>query len=115
MADKKLIEIFVKNELVAAGTYQAWALISPGHECTRTPITEARLESVLPENHKQVVEIVEKIAKEKGMQLRVHNVSSPSGKLRAFLKGVNKTPTILFRNEKVTGEITESRLLSLLE
>jgi len=115
MTDKKLIEVFVKSEGMMAGTYPAWALSCPGHECTRTPITEVRFESVLPEIHKHVVDMVEKVTKEKGMQLRILDVSSRSGKLRAFLKGVNKTPTVLVKNKKVAGEITESKLLSLLE
>lgn len=112
---KRVIEVFVRNTEVPVGTFQTFEFSTPGHECTRKPIIAPVLESVLPENHRQAVEIAERLAKEKRMRLKVHNLSTRTGKIRAFLKGVKETPTIIVGNHKISEEITEKKLVSLLE
>lgn len=111
----RVIEVFVRNTEVPVGTFQTYEFSTPGHPCTRKPITALISESVLPENHKQAIKIAERAAKGKKMELKIHNVSTRIGKVKAFLRGVRETPTIIVENRKISGEIAEKQLLSLLE
>lgn len=111
----RVIEVFVSNTEVIVGTLKTYEFSTPGHPCTKKPIIAPVMESVLPEPHKQAVGIAERVAKEKGMQLKIHNVSTRMGKTKAFLKGIKETPTIVIGNHKISEEITEKKLKSLLE
>ena len=108
------IHVFVSNSIVISGHFQTVEFSTPGHSCTAKPITAPVFESVLPETHKHTIKIAEKIAKEKGMRVQVHNISTKLGKLKAFLKGVKETPTVIVNNQKITGNITETAILSIL-
>ncbi len=110
----RTIHVFVSNSVVISGHFQTVEFSTPGHACTAKPITAPVYESVLPETHIHAIKIAEKIAKEKGMVLQVHNTSTRFGKLDAFLKGVKETPTVIIGNQKITGNITETALLSIL-
>jgi deoxycytidylate deaminase len=109
------IQVFVNNEKVPVRNFQTYEFTSPGHECTRKLITVPIFESVLPEIHEQVIKLAERVAEEKGMKLKVYNLSSRMGKVKAVLKGVKETPTIIVGNHKISEEITEKKLLYLLE
>jgi len=111
----KTIQVFVKNKKVHVRTFQTYEFSTPGHECTKKPITMPIFESVLPETHEQAIKIAERVAKEKGIKLKVYNLSSRMGKVKAVLKGVKETPTIITDGHKIFEEITEKKLLSLLE
>ena len=110
----RTIQVFVKNDEVPIRTFQTYEFVSPGHECTRKPITAPIFESVLPEPHEQAIKIAEKVAKEKRVKLKVYNLSSKMGKVKAVLKGVKETPTIIVGNHKISEGITEKKLLYLL-
>ena len=66
-----------------------------------------------PWNHEHAIETAERVAEETGLQLKVCNVSSKLGRLRAFLKGVKITPTIILGEHRISDEITEEKILSL--
>lgn len=112
---KRVIEVFVRNNEVPVGIFQTFEFSTPGHPCTRKPVTVPVLEAILPEHHRKAVEIAERLAEEKGMKLKIYNLSTKMGKLKAFLKGVKETPTIIVENHKICEEITEKKLASLLE
>jgi hypothetical protein len=109
------IQVFVKNKKVIAGTFKTVEFTSPGHECTAKPIVAPIFEPVLPETHEQAIKIAEKVAKENGMKLQVYNLSSSMGRVEALFKGVKATPTIIVKNQRLYGEITEKKVLSLLK
>jgi deoxycytidylate deaminase len=109
------IQVFVRNKKAIVGTFKTVEFSTPGHECTAKPITAPILESVLPETHEQAIKIAEKVAKENGMKLKVYNLSSSMGRIGALFKGVKATPTIIVKNQKIYGEITEKKVLSLLK
>jgi hypothetical protein len=111
----RTIQVFVKNKEVISGHFETVEFSSPGHPCTAKPITAPILESVLPETHKEVIEIAEKVAKERQMKVKVCDLSSKMGKLKALFKGVRETPTIVIENHKISGQITEEKLLSILK
>jgi len=110
----KVIEVYVKNSEVPVGIEHGYYLISPGHECTRTPVTAAVMEKVLPEADRNVLELLQVIAQQKQLKVRVYNISTLRGKLRAQLRGVKKTPTIIFRDHRIDDAITKEKLLSVL-
>jgi deoxycytidylate deaminase len=109
------IQVFVRNKQLIVGHFQTVEFTSPGHECTAKPVTAPILEQVFPETHEQAIKIAEKVAKEKGMKLKICNLSSSMGRIEALFKGVKTTPTIIVKNQKIYGEITEKKVLSLLE
>jgi len=110
----RTIDIFVSNREVITGHFKTVEFSTPGHPCTAKPIIAPISESVLPESHRQVIRIAKKVAREHGFKIKIYNTSSRLGKIKAFLKRVKKTPTVLINNQKFTGEITEEKLLSLL-
>ena len=109
------IQVFVKNSEVISGHFQTIEFSTPGHECTAKPTTAPIFERILPETHEQAIKTAEKVAKEKGMKLKVYNISTTRGKISALFKGVKATPTIIVKNQMICGEITENKLLSLLK
>jgi len=110
----KVIEVYVKNMTAVVGTEQAFYTVCPGHECTRTPATFAKTEKVLPEADKSALSLSLALAEENKFNVKVHNLSTWRGKLRARLKGVEKTPTIIIGNHRIEDAITKDRLLSML-
>lgn len=109
------LQVFVRGEPKLAAE-NVLRYVEAGHPCsgTKSAIT-LKKEHVLPESHRQVISIASKLAEEKGMKLEVYDVSSRRGRLRALLAGVNETPAMIVGNQKVTENITEEKLLSILE
>jgi len=109
------IHVYVKGEQKLTAE-DALVYVESGHSCsgTKSALTYKK-ERVLPESHKQAISIATRMAEERGMKLRICDVSSGRGRLRARLAGVNETPTIIVRNQRITEKITEEKLLSILE
>ena len=116
----RTIDVFVKNMEVFVKTFQTYESVHP--ECPRShrgylfgfPTIAPIYESILPETHQQAIEVAKKVANEKGVELKVYNLSSKAGRLKAFMKGVKRTPTIIIDNYKVTDKISEEELSRLL-
>ena len=109
------LQVYVKGEQKLAAE-NALVFAETGHPCSGTKsATTLRKEQVLPESHRQVINIARKVAEEKGMKLQIYDVSSKKGRLRALLASVNETPTMIVRNQRITENITGEKLLSILE
>ena len=116
----RAISVFVRNTEVLVKTFRTYESVHP--ECPRShrgylfgfPVIAPIYESILSETHQQAIEVARRMAKEKGFELKVYNLSSKVGKLKAFLKGVKRTPTIIIDNHKVTDKISEEELSGLL-
>lgn len=116
----RTIDVFVKNTEVHVKTFLTYESVHP--ECPAShrgylfgfPIIAPIYESILSETHQQAIEVAKKVANEKGVKLKIYNLSSKAGKLKAFLKGVKRTPTIIIDNHKVTGKISKEELSKLL-
>ena len=115
MSMRKVIEIYVRNEAVPVGLEQGYYLKSPGHECTKTPVTRVVTEKVLPEVDKLALNVTEEVAKETGVELRVYDITSFKGKIKARFKGVRRTPTIIIDKNKIEGQPEKEQLISLLK
>lgn len=109
------LQVYVRGEQKLAAE-NVLVYVETGHPCSGTKsVTKLKKEAILPESNRQVISIARKLAEEKGMKLQIYDVSSKEGRLRALLAGVNETPIIIVRNQRITENITEEKLLSVLE
>jgi hypothetical protein len=112
----KVIEVYVKNrkELTIS---ECRVLVDEGHAACAgsAPGITCKEESVLSDIDKQVIKTAKAIAKEKGMKVKVYNLSTTLGKLKARFKGVEKSPTILVGDKRIDGEIDRDSVLNALD
>lgn len=69
------------------------------HACMSKQVTEH--EEVLPDADNDALRIVDQLTTEFGVSFKVYNVATLTGKLRARLKGITKTPTVFLNGEKI--------------
>ena len=111
----KVIEVFVKNRKVLTES-SCYVRAESGHPCAgATPGITYETESVLPEAERQALDTVKAIANEKGFDVKVYNLSTTMGKLRARLKSVEKTPTVIIDDKRIDGIIKKDAILNALE
>lgn len=114
---RRVIEVFIRNEKVEVPC--GYAETVSGHRCAGgfpgTGEQTFRTEKVLNEADRQVLEIAQKVAGAKNLQVKIHDVCTLSGKIRARLMGIKETPTIVVEGQKIREPLTEERYLSLLE
>ena len=112
---KKVIEIFVKNRKVLTES-PCYVRVESGHPCAgSTPGVTYEEESALTEDDQRALDIVRAIAKEKGLEVKVYNLSTTVGRLKARFKGVEKTPTIQVGDRRIDGTIERDSILKTLE
>lgn len=109
MADK--IEVYIKNENVVISQGIMRPVID--HYCTDG--TMSKTESIVPEREKLALTVAEEFANEKGLSFEVCDVHTFKGKLKAKLRGVRTTPTIIIGENKIEGELAPELLKSKLE
>lgn len=69
----------------------------------------------LPENHERAKKIAEDVAREKGLDVEIYDLSnSLLGSMTAFLRGV-KTPTIEIDDRRFNEVPSKEKLLTLLD
>ena len=81
------------------------------HACMSKEVTE--YEKTLPETDSYMLEIVKQLAKENGVEVKIYDVSTFIGKLRAMRHGINKTPAVVIGKEKIENinvEVLRSKL-----
>ncbi|MFX1486973.1 MAG: thioredoxin family protein [Promethearchaeota archaeon] len=106
------IEVFVKEKEVATGKIYVGRTVRE-HACTFRE--GVKKEKIIPEDDKRTLEIVQKLAKENGLRVKIYNVSSFGGRLRARRRGVRNTPTITVGEQKIEGVPTREQILSMLQ
>lgn len=111
------IEVYIRNEEVATGgAYIGRPIKSLGqfdHWCTFKETLKT--ERVVSDADKLALELANEIAREKGLQIEVCDVSSFKGKLKCKSKGVTKTPTIIVGDARIEGIPTKEQMLNLLK
>ncbi|NWF86512.1 hypothetical protein HXY32_01655 [Candidatus Bathyarchaeota archaeon] len=105
------IEVYIRNEEVVTGDAYIGRPVAD-HWCTFKETLKT--EKVISEVDRRALEIVNEIAKERGLKVEVFNVSSFRGKLKAKLKGITKMPTIIIDGRKIEGIPEKEQILSLL-
>jgi hypothetical protein len=109
------IEVYVKRGKKLVGEYFS-APISDGvmtHSCLSKKMLE--YERALPEAEKRVLELVNEFADEKGLQVEVIDTSTIKGKLKATMRGIDKTPAVTIGDERIEEQSNMDRLKEKLE
>ena len=105
------IEIYIKNERVAVPV----AFVRPvvDHPCLDRNIS--RVQRIMSENDRLALEFTEQFADGKGLPVEVYDVHTLKGKLKAWLKGIKTTPTIVVGASRIEGELTPEQLKCKLQ
>jgi hypothetical protein len=114
MIDK--IEVYVRNEEVVTGQTIIGRPMSDGlttHYCTAKEALKT--ERVMPEADRLTLAVVYDFANAKELKVEVHDVTTFKGKLKASLKGIKTTPTIIIGKLRIEGEQSSELLKSKLE
>lgn len=106
------IELFVKEKEITTGKVY---IGSPVREHWCTFKEGVKKEKIMPEDDKKTLEIVQKLARENGVHVKVHNISSFGGRLKARRRGVKNTPTIIIGKQKIEGMPSKKQILDLLQ
>ena len=104
----RTIEVYIMNKEVITrasldGRTLAAAVFahSRTHDCSMKEISKT--EEIMSEENEAALKLVEELAAEKNLRCRVIDVTSLKGRLRARLKGVKSTPTIIVGNNRIVG------------
>lgn len=108
---KKVIEVFFVNEEVPASGPTYSEAVS-GHPCTGA--VTYRTDQIMPEVDQQMLRMVLEIAQEKELVVKLYDVATWRGRLKAFLKGVKETPTVVVGDKRIVGAVTRNELESFL-
>lgn len=104
MANK--IEIHIRNEKVIVGQ-RIIEPVSDGivrHQCLSKKVLGT--EKIMTEADKLALETVNEFAEEKGLLVKVYDVLSYKGRLRAILRGIRRTPTVLIGKGRIEGVLS---------
>jgi hypothetical protein len=105
------IEVYIRNEVgfISQGIMRPVA----DHWCSDAPI--GKYEKIVPEKDRVVLAAAEAFASEKGLQVDVCDVATLTGKLKAKLRGIKETPTIIIGKRRIEGELSYEQLKNQLE
>ncbi len=114
----KVIEVYVKNEYVPVQTdYSSFAT---DHAACRGTIYKEesyqkfKTKKVIAPTDTKALETIEKIAKQNDLILKVYNISTFKGRLKALSRGIKLTPTIVVGTHKITGVPKREELLAMI-
>ena len=112
----RTIEVYIMNkEVITRTALEGRPLAAAGevHYCSVKEISKS--EQVISEDDKAALKLVEELAAEKNLRFRVIDVASLKGKLRARVKGVKVTPTIILGNNRIVGVPRREEFEPLIE
>ncbi len=69
----------------------------------------------IPEEDQKILNFVKEIAKEANFSVKIVNVNSFIGKLKAKFKGIRKFPAVVIGQHKIEGNITKDEIKSLID
>ena len=107
------IEVYVRKRKQIVRQYVT-PPVSDGyqhHACMSKEVTE--YEAVLPDADAQALRIMDQLATELGVSFKIYDVAAFGGQLRAKLRGITKTPTVIMNREKIEDiniELLKSKL-----
>jgi len=112
----KAIEVYVRNEIVS-DVYQEKGCehTATGQVDIHRPTSKLQFRKIrkLPEVDQAALDIVLEVAKGKGWKVKVYDIDTFTGKLKARLKGINETPIVIIGKHRMIGVPQEQDLLSL--
>jgi hypothetical protein len=107
----KVIEVYVRSEEKLKGTADGDYSIYAEHPCD----AKYNIIKTLCSSDKQALEILCDVAKEKSSAVKVYDVSTSWGKLKAFTKRIKIVPAIAIGSLKINGIPSREELLKALE
>jgi hypothetical protein len=75
----------------------------------------AKTEEVMSESDKAALDCAQEFAESKGLPIEICDINTSKGKIKAWMKGVKTTPTILIGKSRVEGRFTLRQLKNKLE
>jgi len=105
------IQIYIKNEEVLVTQGVTRPVVD--HYCTDREIVKT--ERVMADSDLQALNIVKEFANEKGIPVEVCDVNTTTGKLKASLRGIRTTPTIIVGKVRIEGVLASELLRNRLE
>jgi protein-disulfide isomerase len=112
----KTIEVYIKTkEVITRTSLEGRPLAAGGtvHYCSVKKI--AKTEKMISEEEKAALTLAETFANQGKFHVHVIDVTNAKGKLRARLKGVKSTPTIVVGNKQLVGVPKKEEIYALLE
>lgn len=110
------IEVFVKNEEGVVGQVIIGRPMVDGvttHYCTVKETVKT--EKLMSQADVQVLQIVKELAGAKNLRVQVYDVLQLKGKLKARMKKIKTTPTVLVGNARFEGTDSMESLKDKLE
>ncbi len=68
----------------------------------------------LSDKEKAMKELLERIAVQYNIELRIYDVRQRGHSYRAFYKRIHETPMVIVGKERLTGEVTEEQLTKVI-
>jgi glutaredoxin len=69
----------------------------------------------MPQSDELALKCAREFADSKGIPVEVCDINTFGGRIKAWMKGVNTSPTIIVGNSRVQGEFTQEQLRSKLQ
>jgi hypothetical protein len=112
----KTIEVYIKTKEVVTQTSLEGRPLAAGesvHYCSVKEI--AKTEKMISEEEQAALTLTKTFANIGKFHVDVIDVASLKGKLRAKLKGIKSTPTIIVQNKQLVGVPKKEEIEALLE
>lgn len=107
----RVIEVYVKSEEKLKGTANGDYSIYAEHPCE----VKYNIMKTLCSNDKQALETLCDVAKKKRSVVKVYDLSTSWGRLKAFTRGIRTVPAIAIGSSKIDGIPNREELLKILE
>lgn len=108
----RTVEVYIMNKEVVTQTVLEGRPIQ-GHYCTVKEISKT--EKIISDEDETALQLVKTLTAKKDFKIRVVDVASLKGKMKAKLKGVKATPTIIVGNNRLVGVPKKEEFETLLE
>jgi len=115
---EKTIEVFIMNrEVVTRASLEGRPLAAGGtvHYCTIKELAKTETGKIFSEEDEKALQLVRAFTTEKRFEIRIIDVACFRGKLKAMLRKVRTTPTIIVGGKRIVGVPKKEEFEALLK
>ncbi len=105
------IEVYIRNDKVPVPQEFVRSVVD--HPCLDRQVS--KIERVMPQSDELALKCAREFADSKGISIEVCDINTFGGRIKAWMKGVSTSPTIIVGDSRVQGEFTEEQLRSKLQ
>jgi hypothetical protein len=105
------IEVYIRNEEVSIPDEYVRPVAD--HGCTDGQ--HFRVQRSISESDRQALNCVQEFADSKGLTVEVCDTNTFAGRMKAWVKGVKTTPTVMIGNSRIQGDLTPEELRNKLQ